>query len=109
VLDAVVKKINEQEITNSKEVRKLRQILKDPVAKDNFLSAGGTVDTALRTLGPTPEKKSHGLIGDIDQLAESLQRYPWTTLVSMKGDQQVLRKLEETENLIKELKKALSK
>lgn len=109
VLDAVVKKINEQEITNSKEVRKLRQILKDPVAKDSFLSTGGSIDTALKTLGPSPTKKAHGLIGDIDQLTESLQRYPWTTLAAMKGDQQVLRKLEETEILIKQLKKALSK
>lgn len=109
VLDAVVRKINEQEITNSKEVRKLRQILKDPVAKDSFLSAGGSIDTALKTLGPSTTKKAHGLIGDIDQLNESLQRYPWTTLAAMKGDQQVLRKLEETEILIKQLKKALSK
>jgi ParB family chromosome partitioning protein len=109
VLDAVVKKINEQEITNSKEVRKLRQILKDPVAKDSFLSAGGSIDTALKILGPAPTKKAHGLIGDIDQLSESLQRYPWTTLAAMKGDLQVLRKLEETEILIKQLKKALSK
>lgn len=109
VLDTVVKKINEQEITNSKEVRKLRQILKDPVAKDSFLSPGGTIETALKTIGPSPTKKTHGLIGDIDQLSESLQRYPWTTLISMKGDQQVLRKLEETENLIRELKKALSR
>lgn len=109
VLDTVIKKINEQEITNSKEVRKLRQILKDPVAKDVFFTNGGTIETALKTLGPLPTKKSHGLIGDIDQLSESLQRYPWTTLASMKGDQQVLRKLEETEKLIKELKKALSR
>jgi ParB family chromosome partitioning protein len=109
VLDTVVKKINEQEITNSKDVRKLRQILRDPVAKDNFLSTGGTIQIALKTLAPSPAKRTDGLIGDIDQLSESLQRYPWTTLVSMKGDQEVLRKLEETENLIKELKKALSK
>jgi ParB family chromosome partitioning protein len=109
VLDTVIKKVNEQEITNSKDVRKLRQILKDPVAKDNFLSTGGTITAALKTLGPAPAKKNQGLIGDIEQLSESIQRYPWTTLASMKGDQQVLRKLEETENLIKELRKALSK
>ncbi len=109
VLDTVIKKINEQEITNSKDVRKLRQILRDPVAKDNFLSPGGTIETSLKTLGPSPTKKNNGLLGDIDQLSESLQRYPWTTLASMRGDAQVLRKLEETENLIKELKRALSK
>lgn len=109
VLDTIIKKVNEQEITNSKDLRKLRQILKDLVGKESFLSAEGSIESALKTLGPTPPKKAHGLLGDIEQLSESLQRYPWTTLVAMKGDQQVIRKLEETEKLIKELKKALSR
>lgn len=108
-LDAIIKKVNEQEITNSKEIRKLRQVLKDPVAKDHFLSAGGTIETALRTLGPAPSKKNQGLLGDIEQVSESLRRYPWTTLAALKGDVQVLRKLEETEKLLKDLKKALSR
>src|SRR5713101_8053686 len=77
VLDTIIRKINEQEITNSKDIRKLRQILKDPVARENFVSSEGTIDSALRTLGPVQQKKSHGLIGDIEQLSESLQRYPW--------------------------------
>jgi ParB family transcriptional regulator, chromosome partitioning protein len=109
VMDTVIKKINEQEITNSKDIRRLRQILKDPVGKENFLSPEGSIETALKTLSPPPSKKAHGLLGDIEQLSESLQRYPWTTLAAMKGDQQVIRKLEETEKLIKELKKALSR
>jgi ParB family chromosome partitioning protein len=109
VLDTILKKINEQEITNSKEIRKLRQILKDPVAKENFLSHEGTLESAMRTLSPAPSKKAQGLVGDIEQLSESLQRYPWTTLTALKGDQQVLRKLEEAEKLIKELKKTLSR
>ncbi|MGA8510737.1 MAG: hypothetical protein WB762_34430, partial [Candidatus Sulfotelmatobacter sp.] len=87
----------------------LRQILKDPVGKETFLSSEGSVESALKTLSPPPSKKAHGLLGDIEQLSESLQRYPWTTLAAMKGDQQVIRKLEETEKLIKELKKALSR
>jgi ParB family chromosome partitioning protein len=109
VLDAVIKKVNEQEITNSKEIRKLRQVLKDPVAKEKFLSAGGTIETALHTLGPAPSKRSQGLLGDIEQVSESLQRYSWTTLAALKGDPHVLRKLEETEKLLKDLKKALSR
>ncbi len=107
VLDTIIRKINEQEITNSKDIRKLRQVLKDPVARDNFRSPDGSLDSALKTLGPPPSKKSQGLLGDIEQLSESLQRYPWTTLAAMKGDQQVIGKLEETEKLIKDLKKAL--
>lgn len=109
VLDTIIRKINEQEITNSKDIRKLRSILKDPVAKENFLSAGGSIETALKTLGPVPSKKTHGLLGDIEQLSESLQRYSWTTLAALKGDQQIIRKLEDTEKLIKELKKELSR
>src|SRR6266404_916783 len=50
----IIGKINEQEITNSKDIRKLRQILKDPVARENFVSPGGNIDSALRTLGPAP-------------------------------------------------------
>ncbi len=109
VLDAVVRKINEQEITNSKDIRKLRSIFKDPVAKDNFLSAGGNIESALKTLGPVPAKKGQGLLGDIEQLSESLQRYSWTTLAALRGDQQVIRKLDDAEKLIKELRKTLSK
>jgi ParB family transcriptional regulator, chromosome partitioning protein len=109
VLDTIIKKINEQEITNSKDIRKLRQILKDPAGKETFMTADGSVETSLKTLAPAPSKKAHSLPGDIEQLSESLRRYPWTTLAAMKGDQQVLRKLEETEKLIKELRKALLK
>jgi ParB family transcriptional regulator, chromosome partitioning protein len=109
VLDVVLKRVNEQRITNSKDIRKIRQILKDPVAKDNFLSADGTIESALHTLSPMPSKKGQGLLGDIEQLSESIQRYPWTTLAALKGDQQLLRKLEETEKLLKDLKKTLSR
>jgi ParB family chromosome partitioning protein len=38
VKDLIIRKVNEKEITNSKDIRKLRQILKDPVAKQEFLS-----------------------------------------------------------------------
>src|SRR6266498_1485515 len=47
VLDAVVRKVNNQEITNSKDIRKLRLVLRDPVAREHFLSDDGSVDSAL--------------------------------------------------------------
>lgn len=110
VLDTVIRKSNDQEITNSKDIRKLRQVLRDPVAKDEFLSHSGSIESALQKLGPTTtDKKRHGLLGDIDELSDALRRYPWTTLAEMKGDPQVIKKLEETEKLLKDLKKALAK
>src|ERR1700731_4439148 len=41
VIDAVVKKVNEKRITNSKDLRKLRAILPDPVARAHFLGDSG--------------------------------------------------------------------
>lgn len=108
IRDEVIRKINNGEITNSKDVRKLRQILRDPVAKNEFMT-GSTIDSAMQKLGPPPSKKGQGLLGDIDALVEAIRRYPWTTLNDLKGDPQVLRKLEETEKILKDLKRALSK
>jgi len=109
ITDNIIRKINEQEITNSKDIRKLRLVLKDPIAKESFVSPGGTIDTALRIVAPAPAKRPTGLLGDIEQISESLQRYPWTTLATLKGNPEVLRKLEETEKLLKELRKALAR
>jgi ParB family chromosome partitioning protein len=109
ILDTVIRRINDQEISNSKDVRKLRPILKDPLARDRFLSNGGSIDSALQ-LVPAPKKKGEaGLVGDIEELSEVLRRYPWTTLTELKGDPEVIRKLEEAEKLLRELRKALSK
>ena len=109
ILNTIIRKVNEKQITNSKDVRKLRQILKDPVASNEFTSPSGTLKSALQRIGPTPAKKGHGLLGDVEELSEVLQRYPWTTLAAMKGDQKVIRKLEETEKMLKDLRKTLSR
>ncbi len=111
VVDTIVRKINEGEITNSKDVRKLRVVLRDPVAKDAFLSGSGTIQAALEKLGPdeTKRKRNDGLAGDVEALVESLKRYQWTTLASLRGDVHVLGKIEEAQKLLKDLKRSLSK
>ncbi len=109
ILDTVIRRINDNEISNSKDIRRLRPVLKDPVAREEFLSQGGSVESALRKVNPPSTKKGHGLLGDIEQLSEALRRYPWTTLAEMKGDAQVIRSLEEAEKLLRDLKKALSR
>jgi ParB family transcriptional regulator, chromosome partitioning protein len=106
-LNTLIRKINNQEITNSKDVRKLRQVLRDPVARDEFLAEGGSIDSASLKLGPAPTKKRQGLVGDIQALSDAIRSYPWTTLAGLKGDAEVVRTIEETEKLIKELKRAL--
>jgi ParB family transcriptional regulator, chromosome partitioning protein len=109
VLDTIVRRVNEKEITNSKDIRKLRQILKDPVGRDVFLSPDGSIESAFKRVAPTPKRKAEGILGEIDELNQALQRHPWTSLVQLKGDAQAMKKIEETEKLLKELKKALAK
>jgi ParB family transcriptional regulator, chromosome partitioning protein len=107
VLDTIVRRINDNEITNSKDIRKLRQVLRDPIAKDEFLADSGSLESALHKVGPSTPKRENGLFGDIEELSESLKRYPWTALASMKGDARLLRRLDETEKLLKDLRRAL--
>jgi len=110
VLDTIIRKINENEITNSKDVRKLRMILRDPVAKEEFLAEGGTIQSALEKLGPAEGKRKRdtGLAGEVEGLVESIKRYPWTTLSSLRGDAVLLSKIDEAQKLLKELRKAVS-
>ncbi len=109
VLEAIIKRVNDQEITNSKDLRKLRQVLRDPVARDEFLADGGSIDSALLKLGPVPTKQREGLTGDIQALADVIKGYPWTTLADLKGDPDLIRTLEETEKLLKDLRRTLGK
>jgi ParB family chromosome partitioning protein len=107
VLDTIVRKINDQEITSSKDVRKLRHILRDPVAKKEFSSATGSIGSAVLKIPAASAKRPGGLAGDLDELAQAIRRYPWTALTSMKGDPDVLKRIQEAESLLRELRKAL--
>ena len=108
VLATIIRRVSDKEITNSKEIRKLRQILKDPVAREEFLSNEGSIDASFKKLGPVPKKKAQGLLAEIEELNQALQRHPWTSLAQLKHDPEAIKRIEETEKLLKELKKALT-
>jgi ParB family chromosome partitioning protein len=105
VLDTIVRKVNEQEITNSKDVRKLRLVLRDPVARQKFVD-GQPLDRVLDALDPAEDKKS-GLAGDLHQLTQALKRHSWLTLAERRGDPAILAQVQEAEKLLKALKKML--
>ena len=105
VLDTIVQKVNENEITNSKDVRKLRIVLRDPVARQKFVE-GAPLERVLDSIAPAEEKKS-GLAGDLQQLTHALKRHSWTTLVDKRGDPALLEQVQEAEKLLKALKKML--
>lgn len=108
VLDSIVKKINERKITNSKDIRQLRKILRDPVAKEEFLSERGGIQAALEKLPSDANKKRQGLSEEVAALVDAIKRQPWTALDRLKGDSEVLRNIEEAERVLDALKRQLT-
>ena len=108
VVDAVVKKVNEKRITNSKDLRKLRTILPDPVARAQFLCDAGDLESAELRVRPAEKKRDEEPLGGLGAALEAMKSVPWTTLHELKGDERVLRKLDEAESLLRSLRKALT-
>lgn len=108
VIEAVVAKVSQRRITNSKDLRKLRAILPDPVAREHFLSDDGDLDSAMLRLGPAAKKAKSGLAGELDSAVEAMKRVPWTTLAELKGDPDILKKIGDAEALLKSLRKTLT-
>lgn len=106
-IDAVVSKVNQKRITNSKDLRKLRAILPDPVAREHFLKDEGDLESASLRLAPSKKEKK-GLSGELDAAVEAMKRVPWTSLAELKGDPDILKKIDDAEALLKSLRKTLS-
>jgi ParB family chromosome partitioning protein len=108
VIEAVVDNVNRKRITNSKDLRKLRTILPDPVAKAHFLGEGGDLDSAMLRVGPVETKKAGGLPGELDAAVEAMKKVPWAALQELKGDPEVLKKIEDAEALLRSLRSVLT-
>ena len=108
VIEAVVKKVNQKRITNSKDLRKLRTILPDPVARSQFLSDAGDLESAILRLGPAPKPSKGGLAGDLEAAVDAMKKVPFSTLQELKGDEEILKKIAEAEALLQSLRGALS-
>jgi ParB family chromosome partitioning protein len=108
VIDAVVAKVNQKRITNSKDLRKLRAILPDPVARAQFLNDAGDLESAMLRLVPAAKPVKGGLAGDLDAAVDAMKKIPFSTLQELKGNAEVLRKIEEAEALLRSLRGALS-
>lgn len=105
VLDTIVRKVNENEITNSKEIRKLRVVLRDPVAKQKFID-GATLETVMDVITPDETKKI-GLAKELGHIADAIKSYPLSTLIDSRNDPTLRKQLQETKALLEHLSKVL--
>ncbi|AMA60067.1 ParB/RepB/Spo0J family partition protein [Bradyrhizobium sp. CCGE-LA001] len=107
VIDAVVDKVARKRITNSKDLRKLRAILPDPVAKAHFLTRDGDIESAMLRIGSSTQGQT-GLSGDLSAVVESMKRVPWTALAEMKNDPDILKKIDEASALLRTLRQSIT-
>lgn len=108
VVDAVVKKVNRKQITNSKDLRKLRSILRDPVAKSHFLNDDASIDSAMLRLPTVDTPNGKGIIAELDRAIDAIKSTSWTVLDELRGDAAVLQRIDDAEALLKTLRKTLS-
>jgi len=108
VVEAVVKKVNQKRITNSKDLRKLRTVLPDPVSRAQFLSDGGDIESAMLRVAPVAKQSKTRLPGHLEAAVEAMKGVPWTALQELKGDPDILKKIDDAEALLQSLRKALS-
>jgi ParB family transcriptional regulator, chromosome partitioning protein len=107
VIEAVVKKVAEKRITNSKDLRKLRTILADPVAKENFMSEEGDIETAMLRLGEPSKRDKHGLSDNLAAVIDSVKNVRWTALADMKKNPEFLKRIDEASSLLQSLRNEL--
>jgi ParB family transcriptional regulator, chromosome partitioning protein len=78
------------------------------VARAHFLSEDGDLESALLRRRVVEKKANDGRLTGLEPAVEAMKRVPWTTLQEMTGDASVLMKIEDAEELLKSLRKALA-
>jgi ParB family chromosome partitioning protein len=100
--DAIVKKINEGLITSSKQIRDLREILKEDAARKVFVKDGTTIDQALKMLPRSTTQPSLGenFLGDLNSFKFALTSYTWPQLLELKGKKEALQMVQECKKIL---------
>jgi ParB family transcriptional regulator, chromosome partitioning protein len=58
-------------------------------------------------LAPT-EKKKGGLASELDAAIEATKHVPWTAIANLRGDAEIMKKIDDAEALLKSPRKTLS-
>jgi len=104
--EAIIKKVNKGLLTNSRELRKLRVIVKNPQALTEFMRDEGTIDSAMEKLPAQTGTTGlgQGMVRDLDNLIATLRSYSWSAVQDLKRDPALKSKLDEADKLIHQLR-----
>ena len=113
VESVIIRKINEGLIKTSKEIRLLRKVLRDDVARAEFMKEGSTVADALRAIGPsssgedTRQRYGQSVAEDLKTFGDSLSKYSWRVLRSIRNREELLTRIKHCQALLTELEEVL--
>ncbi len=90
-------------------LRKLRTILRDPVAQRHFLSADGDLESAILRVAPVTvvKRRKSGLEGDLVTIMDAIQNLPWTAVHELKANKEFIKRVEEAQELLRSLHSTL--
>jgi ParB family chromosome partitioning protein len=107
VTEAVVAKVNQQRITNSKDLRKLRTVLRDPIARDHFLKEEGDIESSLMRIPAPRDQEQRGLLADLTALCRALEATSWTELENLRDNPLARDKVQQATELLERLNTTL--
>ena len=107
--DEVVRRVNEDQIKSSKQIRELRAVLKDPNARDLFLVAKASVEESKMAVTANLRESGAGLAEELERFNRAIVGYPWTSLEELKARQDILAKIRTSRRILEKMESMLSK
>ena len=87
----------------------LSRAAKNPlVARAQFLCDSGGLESAELRISPVAKKPGEEPFEGLGAAVEAMKNVSWTKLEELKGDEGVLKRLDEAENLLRSLRRALT-
>ena len=89
-------------ITSSKQIRDLREILKEDSARKVFVKDGTTIDQARKMLPRSTRQPSLGedFLSDLNGFKFALKSYAWPQLLELKGKKEALQRVQECKKIL---------
>ena len=112
LVNCIIKRIDDGEITTSKSIRDLKRIFAEPAAKEVFLKEDSSLADAWATMPkPKPEGMSgrHGLTQSVSTLLSYLKTLPAIEIDSLKKDASFISQIEQCESALKAIRKMVSR
>jgi len=112
LVNRIIKRIADGEITTSKNIRDLKRLFGDPTAREVFLSEDTSLDDARAVL---PEAEPEGMSGknglrqSISSLLHYLGTLPAVEVDSLKTDSNFLNQIDQCQSALKTIRKMVSR